>query len=147
MKELRTDTKKRLFWLLAEAKKNGGKITIKNNTTRPGFDVVIWSDDATGAEIIVHDSGCSFLEVAWAFRVVILKDVLVNDLPVYPTMWRDAENGLNHTVRWIERDGQPELMQPEEFYDSSVQLINHHIALMWRTHQLPALKDEHVEAN
>ena len=148
MKELSVNTRKRLIWLLAEARKSGGKTTIQNNTTLPGFNVRIWHDDDNGAELLVHE-GNHYLDATapWAFRVIILKNVLLKELPCYPAMWRDTDNGLNHVIKWVEEGEEPELIQPIEFYDEAVQLIQSHVSRLWRVHNLPALKDEHVEAN
>jgi len=146
MKELRTDTKKRLLWLLAEAAKTCGNTRINRNTTAPGFYARIADDNEVGVELTVYPTGGGYLETEWAFRVIIMKDVLAQELPVYPTMWRDTENGLQHLVNWItglDGDDQqtPDLMAPAEFYDSAVRLINYHVSRLWVFHNLPALKD------
>jgi hypothetical protein len=147
MKELRTDTKKRLMWLLAEAARVGGQTTIERNTTYPGFDAAIVDENEIGVELQLKPAGEHYLQSDWAFRVIIMKDVLAEELPVYATMWRDTENGLNHLVNWIsglDGDDQqtPDLMAPAEFYDSAVGLINHHVSRLWILHNLPALKHE-----
>jgi len=147
MKELRTDTKKRLLWLLTEAVSVGGQTTIERNTTHPGFDAAIVDDTEIGVELLIKPAGAHYLMCDWAFRVIIMKDVLAQELPVYPTMWRDTENGLQHLVNWItglDGDDQqtPDLMAPAEFYDQAVQLINQHVSRLWILHNLPALKNE-----
>lgn len=147
MKELSINTKKRLLWLLAEAKKAGGKTVFEPNAATPGFDAVLFEENALGIEMLIKPEGEHYLQSDWAFRVIIMKDVLAQELPVYPTMWRDTENGLQHLVNWItglDGDDQqtPDLMAPAEFYDQAVQLINHHVSRLWATHNLPALKDE-----
>lgn len=143
MKELSINTKKRLLWLLAEAKKAGGKTVFEPKAATPGFDAVLFEENALGIEMLIKPEGEHYLKSDWAFRVIIMKDVLAEELPVYATMWRDTENGLNHLVQWIgEGEEQtPDLMAPAEFYDSAVRLINYHVSRLWVFHNLPALKD------
>lgn len=143
MKELSINTKKRLMWLLAEAKKQGGKAVIDRSATVPGFDAVLYDENTFGVEILVKPAGEHYLRSEWAFRVIIMKDVLAEELPVYATMWRDTENGLNQLVNWIGegKEQTPDLMEPAEFYDSAVRLINYHVSRLWVHHNLPALKD------
>jgi len=143
MKELSINTKKRLLWLLAEAKKQGGKTVIDRSALAPGFDAVLYDENDLGVEVLVKPAGEHYLQSEWAFRVIIMKDVLAEELPVYATMWRDTENGLNHLVNWIgdDKNQTPDLMEPAEFYDSAVRLINYHVSRLWVHHNLPALKD------
>lgn len=150
MKELSINTKKRLLWLLAEAKKAGGKTAFEARATVPGFDAVLYDENEFGIEMLVKPTGEHYLQSDWAFRVIIMKDVLAEELPVYATMWRDTENGLNHLVQWIGNDKNqtPDLMAPDEFYDSAVRLINYHVSRLWVHHNLPALKNvPAIEAN
>lgn len=150
MKELSINTKKRLLWLLAEAKKMGGKTVIERSATAPGFDAVLYDENEIGVEVLIKPAGEHYLQSEWAFRVIIMKDVLAEELPVYATMWRDSENGLNHLVNWIGEGKKqtPDLMAPAEFYDSAVHLINYHVSRLWIHHNLPALKDvPAIEAN
>jgi len=143
MKELSINTKKRLLWLLAEAKKQGGKTVIDRSAAAPGFDAVLYDENDLGVEVLVKPAGEHYLQSEWAFRVIIMKDVLAEELPVYATMWCDTENGLNHLVNWIgdDKNQTPDLMEPAEFYDSAVRLINYHVLRLWVHHNLPALKD------
>ena len=143
MKELSINTKKRLLWLLAEAKKQGGKTVIDRSAAATGFDAVLYDENDLGVEVLVKPAGEHYMQSEWAFRVIIMKDVLAEELPVYATMWRDTENGLNQLVNWI-GDGKnqtPDLMEPAEFYDSAIRLINYHVSRLWIHHNLPALKD------
>lgn len=150
MKELSTNTKKRLLWLVAEAKKQGGKTVINRSAAAPGFDAVLYEENNVGVELLVKPAGEHYLQSDWAFRVIVMKDVLAEELPVYATMWRDSENGLNHLVNWVGegKEQAPDLMEPAEFYDSAVRLINYNVSRLWVHHNLPALKDVHaIETN
>lgn len=159
MRQLNQDTRKRLMWLLQAAVKAGGEHTFTSTPTQPGFTVRLFNSDEAGAELLVflnnpnlsptfpdgtpRTKAHSYLESDWAFRVIILREVLAEEMPVYPTMWIDTENGLHHLVSWIgENNEQPDLMAPLDFYDRAVQLINLHIARLWHTHNLPAFKND-----
>lgn len=159
MLELNDITKKRLMWLLAQAKQNGGVLTIDRRYPAPPITVMI-TDIARSfySEMTVsrQTPGENPID-GWAFRLVFLKNSIDNTLPIYPAMYCDDDFGLHHLCSWendvdhVERlRGKPLtrangvkpliLEMHDPYINLAIPVIERHVDAMWRTHNLPTLK-------